>query len=155
VTVGKAKAILSLVWVLLSIPLIGIEFIQTLNDNYDQWDVGLGWLIPLVLPVLSFIVATWTVTETDSDRVLLKKFHVFVTSLLASVVYLGLLYVVVLLMPRDLELLRDYIEHKMKPSSVWLGVLQGIVVIMVGKFFLEHIPDGPDHHHPARGRRSR
>jgi hypothetical protein len=140
-TVGRARAILSTVWVVLSIPLIAIVFLQTIHDNYEQWDIGFGWLIPLIFPVLSFIFATWTVAETQKDKIVMKNSHVFYLSLLASIFYLSLLYVVVGTMPREADALREYVQHKMTPSSWYLGFIQAVVVVLVGKFFLEHIPE--------------
>jgi hypothetical protein len=139
-SLGRARAILAAVWMVMSIPLIVIIFLQTLNDNYEQWDTGFGWLIPLVFPVLSFMFATYTISETATDRVVLRSLHGFVLSTVASIFYLTLLYVVVLSMPREEEKLRFYIEHNMKPSSWYLGTVQGLVIALVGKFFLDHVP---------------
>ena len=139
-SLGRARAILAAVWMVMSIPLIVIIFLQTLNDNYEQWDTGFGWLIPLVFPVLSFMFATYTIAETATDRVVLRNLHGFILSTVASIFYLTLLYVVVLSMPREEEKLRFYVEHNMKPSSWYLGTIQGLVIALVGKFFLDHVP---------------
>ena len=140
-TLGRARAILSISWVAMTIPLVALIFIQTLHDNYEEWDTGFGWLIPLVFPVLSFIFATYTVGETEKDRLVLRSLHGFVLCLVASIFYLSLLYVIVVSMPREPLQLKNYIEHKMRPSSWYLGTIQGLVVILVGKFFLEHVPE--------------
>jgi hypothetical protein len=124
---------------LMSIPLIGIVFLQTIHDKYEEWDVGFGWLIPLTFPVLSIIFATWTVTETSKDRVIMKNTYVFILSLVASVFYLGLLYFILGSMPREADALREYIHHIMGPSSWYLGTIQAVVVVLVGKLFLEHV----------------
>jgi hypothetical protein len=140
-TLGQARGILSTAWVIMALPLIAIVFLQTIHGNYEEWDAGFGWLIPLLFPVLSLIFATWTVAETRRDRVVMHNKYVFFLSLIASVFYLALLYAVLGSMPRELDQLHDYIRRVMRPSSWYLGSIQAVVVILVGKFFLEHVPE--------------
>jgi hypothetical protein len=147
-TVGRARAILSTAWVLLALPLIAIIFLQTVGGKYEEWEDGFGWLIPLVFPILSLMFATWTVAQTRKDRVVVANKHVFYLSLVASIFYLVLLYVVVGKMPRkdtafapDAKAFQDYVEHVMRPSLWYLGTIQAVVVVVIGKFFLEHIPE--------------
>jgi len=130
---------LSGVWIFLATPLIAIVFFQTINRKYDEWDTGFGWLTPLVFPVLSFIIATWTVAESREDRMVLKNTYVFVASVVLSVFYLSLLYAILLSMPVEIKDFRDYVVSVMRPSLWYLGTIQAIVVVAVGKFFLEDI----------------
>ena len=138
-TVGRGRSILSLIWVIMSLPLMAIVFFQTITGRYGAWEIGFAWLIPLLLPVLSFIVATWTVAESRKDKILLQNAYVFYASVAFSVFYLALLYVVVARLPRDLVEINDYVANVMRPSSWYLGTLQALVVVAVGKFFLEEI----------------
>ena len=152
--VGQARAVLSTTWVVLALPLIAMVFLQTVHGTYEPWDVGFSWLSPLVIPILSLMIATWSVAETRRDRVTLKNKHVFFLSLLASVFYLALLYVVLLSMPLDNvgqpSPLEKYVETVMRPSSWYLGAIQALVVVIVGKFYLEDIPEEEPGAPPAR-----
>lgn len=141
-TVGRARAILSSAWIALSVPLIAIVFLQTINKKYDEWDTGFGWLVPLIFPVLSFIIATWTVAETRKEKMVMKNSYIFVASMVLSVAYLLALYVILLMMPREIDEFRMYVKEVLRPSSWYLGTIQATVVVAVGKFFLEEIsPD--------------
>ncbi len=159
-TIGRARAILSYLWVVMSIPLIAIVFLQTVNKKFEEWETGFGWLIPLVFPVLSFIIATWTVAESRKDQLVLKNRYVFVASMLLSVFYLLSLYTIVVLMPREFDEFRNYVKEVLRPSSWYLGTIQAIVVVVVGKFFLEeiaieaHTEGGREASHTARRRKA-
>jgi hypothetical protein len=138
-TVGGARAILSTTWVVLSIPLIGIVFLQTINKKYEEWDTGFGWLVPLIFPVLSFIIATWTVAQSRKDKMVMKNFYIFGASMLMSVAYLAALYAVLMMMPSEIGAFHTYVKEVLRPSSWYLGTFQATVVVAVGKFFLEEI----------------
>jgi hypothetical protein len=143
VRVGRARAILSTVWVILGLPLIGVVFLQTLKGKYGQsdWDTGFNWLIPLLFPMLSLIIATWTVAETTKDRIIMANKHIFYLSLTVSIFYLGMLYAVIGFMPPTVSEFEEYVANILRRSSWYLGTVQAIVVVVVGKFFLEHIPE--------------
>jgi hypothetical protein len=143
VSVGRARAVLSTVWIVLGLPLIGVVFLQTIKGKYGQndWDTGFSWLIPLLFPTLSLIIATWTVAETPKDRIIMTNKHVFYLSLTVSIFYLGMLYSVIGFMPPTLSEFETYVANIMRRSSWYLGTVQAIVVVLVGKFFLEHIPE--------------
>jgi len=139
-TVGQARAMLSYVWIILALPLFAIVFFQTVRQRYE-WETGFGWLIPLLFPNLAIIVATWTLSETRKEQIVLKNRYVFILSLLFSIVYLLALYTVVWQMPLDFDAVKVYVEKVMRYSSWYLGAFQAIVVVVVGKFFLEEIPE--------------
>jgi hypothetical protein len=138
-TIGRARAILSITWVALSIPLVGIVFLQTLNRKYEEWDTGFGWVVPLVFPVLSFIIATWTVAQSRKDKMVMRNFYIFGASMLLSVAYILALYTVLWMMPSEIGAFHVYVKDVLRPSSWYLGTMQAIVVVAVGKFFLEEI----------------
>lgn len=151
-TVGRARSILSIVWVVLSLPLLAIVFFQTINHKYGDWETGFAWLIPLLFPILSFIIATWTVAESRKDKVSLQNAYVFYGSVFLSVCYLMSLYVVVGLVPRNVDQIEEYVKGVIHPSSWYLGTFQAIVVVAVGKFFLEEISEAADSPAAKRGR---
>jgi len=85
------------------------------------------------------MVATWTVSETRKERVILKNKFVFVSCALLSIAYLIALYTILWQMPVEVTELNEYLERVMRVSSWYLGAFQAIVVAAVGKFFLEEI----------------
>ena len=119
-TVGHARAILSYVWVVFAIPLLGIVFIQTIRQRYE-WETGFGWLIPLLFPILAFMIATWTASQTRKEQVVLKNKFVFVSCILFSLAYLLALYAILWQMPREIGDLDQYVDRVMRASSWYLG----------------------------------
>ncbi len=142
-TVGRARSILSLTWVIFSLPLFGLVFLQTISRRYPEWETGFTWLIPLLFPILSFIIATWTVAKSSRDRIVLQNGYVFYSSVVLSIVYLASLYFIAALVPREIDQIKIYVVEVMHPSSWYLGTFQAIVVVAVGKFFLEEINEEP------------
>ena len=141
-TVGRARMILSSVWVFLTLPLIFFVTVQTVNGRYgEEWDAGFAWLMPLLFPILSFIIATWTISYTRRDRVVMRNLYVFVTTVMLSLFYICMLYFVLIRMPLTEPDAKHYIQHTLKASLWFLGALQALVVVTVGKFFLEEVSD--------------
>ena len=67
--------------------------------------------------------------------------HIFYLSLTVSIFYLGMLYAVIGFMPPKASEFEEYVANILRHSSWYLGTVQAIVVVVVGKFFLEHIPE--------------
>jgi hypothetical protein len=76
--------------------------------------------------------------------------HVFYLSVIASIFYLGMLYSVLGFMPHTVSEFETYVANIMRRSSWYLGTVQAVVVVLVGKFFLEHIPEEPSSQDPTR-----
>jgi hypothetical protein len=69
--VKAARSLLSVVWVVCSVPLIVVITLQSLNKVYgnaDNWDKGWLWMMPLLFPVLGTIIGSWSVGRNESDN---------------------------------------------------------------------------------------
>ena len=142
-TLGRAKAVISYVWVVIAVTILGIVFIQTLKGKYDfkpgDWDAGLAWAMPLVLPILGFIIPTWTLAGSARDQVIVKNVHVFVFALILSLLYFIALFVVLWQIPVEISDIEAYATRTLRTTSWVFGVFQVAVVAALGKFFLEEI----------------
>jgi hypothetical protein len=144
VKVGFARGVLLWVWTLLALPLIFIVTLQTINGKYGaKWDEGFAWLAPLILPTLAVMYATVTVRQTDKDRVEVANRHVFHLALTASAAYLFLLYLVIGIAPTDAEAFQQFANDTMGHTELIFSVIQSLVLVLVGKFFLEDIANDP------------
>ena len=144
-TLGQAKAILSYIWFLMGSLIFVLVVYLTVIGKFrfaaTDWDAGLSWVTPLTLPILAFIIPTWTIGETKKDRVVLKKLHVFVAAVFFSILYFFALFVVLWRLPPEIGAIQIYVNEVMRTSSWYLGILQAFVVMIVGKFFLEEVSE--------------
>lgn len=144
-TLGQAKAALSYIWLIFGSLIFGLVVYLTLIGKFrfapGDWDAGLSWVTPLVLPVLGVIVPTWTIRSTKKDRVVLKHVHVFFAAMFLSLLYFFGLLAVLWLLPRDIEAIQAYVNDVMRTSSWFLGTIQALVIVVVGKFFLEEVKE--------------
>jgi hypothetical protein len=142
-TVGRAKAIISYLWIIFGSLIFGVVVYQTMIGKFrfspGDWDAGLSWVTPLIFPVLGFIIPTWTVGPTKKDLVVLKHVHVFFAAVFFSVLYFFGLIGVLWRLPREISEIEAYVNDVMRTSSWFLGTVQALVIVVVGKFFLEEI----------------
>jgi hypothetical protein len=137
-SVSKARAILSIVWFSLSIPLVLIVTLQTFMKVYGpDWDKPWTWLLALIFPILGIIVGVWSVSEHETDQLKVSSGHVFWATLAASVVYLSMIYAA-------LFIGSFYYEHRewdfiFKSSSWFFIPFQALVTTALAKFFLENV----------------
>ncbi|MHB8272309.1 hypothetical protein [Bradyrhizobium sp.] len=144
-TVQRARAALSLIWVMLVGPLVLLFVARSVMRFYpgellDAWT----WLVQLLFPVLGIIIAAWSVTGSDADDTPVRSQYVFWCALVLSLFYLATIYVVVGLEPQSKD---DWLTvfHN---SGIYLGFFQGVVVAALGKFFIENV-------HPTSIRRKK
>lgn len=135
-TIKKARSILSFLWVGLSAPLVLFAVVLSATKfSNDQWDVPWSWLIPLVIPTLSLIIAVWSVGGTPHDEINVKSMGVFWCTLALTLLYFVAIYLVVLLYPLSSS---DLATH-LRTSGWYLGLLQGLTTVAVGKFYVENV----------------
>jgi hypothetical protein len=158
-TVGRAKAIISYVWLIFGGTIFALVVYLTLIGKFrfspSNWDAGLSWVIPLVLPVLAFMVPTWTIRATKKDRVVLKHTHIFFAAVFLSVLYFLGLFGVLWLLPREIGDIENYVNDVMRTSSWFLGVAQALIIVVLGKFFLEEINEETEQNQTERRSRRR
>jgi hypothetical protein len=133
-TVRNAKLWLSVGWMCALGPLVVILVLRQLdgfygNDAKDVW----GWFSQFVLPALTLLGGAWSVTASANDSKPIENPIVFWIAAGLSVFYLVLLYVVIGKQPLSAMPWQD----QFKQSALFLGVFQGLVIGVLGKFFIE------------------
>ena len=101
------------------------------GDMMELW----SWVSQLIFPVLGIILAAWSVKATEVDAKQVTSPAVFWGALLVSIFYIASLYLVIALEPLSSG---DWISA-LHSSGIYLGLLQGFVIIALGKFFIENI----------------
>jgi uncharacterized BrkB/YihY/UPF0761 family membrane protein len=135
-TTRKARAILSGVWIGLSAPLILIAVVLSITKfGKDDWDVPWAWLIPLVSPALSLIIAVWLSGSTARNDSQLKSAEAFWGTFVLTLVYFIAAYLVIALYP----LARVDLATHLRTSVWYLSLLQGLTTFALGKFYLENV----------------
>jgi hypothetical protein len=94
VKVRTARSVLSIMWVIGSVPLILTVSLQGFNGVYglDNWDKGFLWIMPLLFPILGIIIASWTAGHSQYDDLDMSSNYVFWLTMILSLVYFMILY---------------------------------------------------------------
>jgi hypothetical protein len=132
-TVRAAKMALSLGWLIAAAPLIFVLVLRQQSgffgtDPKDVW----GWFSQFVLPALTLLGGAWSVTVSPNDAKPIDNPLVFWVAAALSLFYLALLYLVIANLVGS--------QHplvQLKDSSLFLGIFQGLVIGVLGKFFIE------------------
>jgi hypothetical protein len=132
-TVRAAKFWLSIGWLLCIGPLVIILVLRQQSGffGHEQKDVW-NWFSQYVLPGLTLLGGAWTVAASPNDQKVLDNRIVFWVAVVLSLFYLGLLYLVVASQfgaAQPVEQLKD--------SGLFLGIIQALVIGVLGKFFIE------------------
>jgi hypothetical protein len=97
--------------------------------------VAWGWLSPLVFPILSVIIAVWSLSDSPAERLPVRSSSLFWGTVLLSVIYLLMVWCVILLEPFS----SLGWENIMKSSAWYLGLIQAVVAGAIAKFFIEQV----------------
>ncbi len=133
-TVHKAKTWLFIGWACAVAPLMIILVMRQLSGEYgnDAQDVW-NWFSQFVLPTLTLLIGAFTVSAAPSDHKPLDHPMLFWVAAALSLFYIGLLYVVV---GKQVFTTLTYQEY-FKQTALFLGLIQAVVIGVVGKFFIE------------------
>ncbi len=125
---------LSIGWSCAVAPLVVILVLRQLNGYYgdDPKEVW-NWFTQFVLPATTLLAGAWTVTAAPSDKNPIDNPVVFWVAAVLSAFYLIMLYVVIGMQARSALSWQELF----KQSALFLGILQGLVIAVVGKFFIE------------------
>jgi hypothetical protein len=138
-TIGRARATLSLLWVFAGGPLLLLMVARSVTGFYGSESNELlevwAWIATLLLPMLGLIVAAWSAGGAHGDNKPVRSTVVFWGALLFSVFYLSTLYLVVALEPPAPE---PWV-NVFRTSGWYLGFFQALVVAAIGKFFIENV----------------
>src|SRR5262245_24485063 len=135
--VRNAKMSLSLLWLLAAAPLLLILIVRQLQGFYDAPNTDpkevWNWVSQFVLPGFTLIAGAWTVSASPSDSKTVENSWVFWAAIGMSVLYLVILYLVVALQAGS----QLPWPETFKQSALFLGLIQGVVIAVLGKFFIE------------------
>jgi hypothetical protein len=135
-TIGRARSVLSTLWLCAAFPLFLLFVIQSVLGKYgDEWDMPWNWFIPLTGPILSLIIAVWTIDESFDDQTEVRSLTVFRGTVALSVLYIVCLYAIILVHPFS----DQPIQAVFRNSGWYLGIIQGFVMGALGKFFIENV----------------
>ena len=134
--VRRARGIISLFWISSCGLLIILVSFKTILGKYGHdWEIVWSWLSPLIFPILSLVVAVWTLSKNPVEEKEVRSLPIFWGALLLSIFYMILLWGVILLEPLS-ELSGTDI---LKWSGWYLGPVQGVVAAAIGKLFVEYV----------------
>jgi hypothetical protein len=128
---------LSLLWLTAVAPLILILILRQLGGFYDipntdPKDVW-TWVTQFVLPGVTLVAGAWTVTTPASDKKKIGNPTGFWIAVGMSAFYFAVLYVVIASQAGSSQPWPE----TFKQSALYLGIIQGVVIGVVGKFFIE------------------
>lgn len=133
-TVRGAKLWLSVGWTVAMAPLVIILILRQLdgfygNDAKEVW----SWFSQFVLPALTLLAGAWTVAASSSEQKQIDNTVVFWIAAAMSIFYIVLLYVVIGKQPTS----PLPWQEQFRQSALFLGIIQGLVIGVLGKFFIE------------------
>ena len=132
-SIRRARAILSPVWSIGVAGLLLFLIVRQLaglygTDTKDLW----VWVSQFVLPGMTVIAGAWTV-KAGADEDLLRTPYVFWSALGITLFYLLIVFLSVLYEP----LTGLPWKEALKQSALYLGLVQGLAVGVLTKFFVE------------------
>lgn len=134
-TLGRAKAVLSYMWIASFVILCTIIGLQTLFGKFgsgEDWDTGFSWFFPLTIPSVSLLLTVWSVQRPSEDDQTIASTHVLWAAIALSAFYLACMLALLLLHPfSDLPL-----QILLRRSGWCLAILQGAVMALLGKLFI-------------------
>lgn len=133
-TVRGAKLWLSVGWTVAMAPLVIILILRQLDGFYgtDAKEVW-SWFSQFVLPALTLLAGAWTVAASSSEQKQIDNTVVFWIAVAMSIFYIVLLYIVIGKQPTS----PLPWQEQFKQSALFLGIIQGLVIGVLGKFFIE------------------
>jgi hypothetical protein len=134
--IRRARGIISLFWISSCGLLIILVSFQTILGKYGHdWEIVWSWLSPLIFPILSLVVAVWTLSKNPVEEKEVQSLPIFWGALLLSIFYMILLWGVILLEPLSELSWTDILKW----SGWYLGPVQGVVAAAIGKLFVEYV----------------
>ena len=130
-----AKKILGIIWIVGFIFPFLLLIIMTNNDTLQDKTGAWGWFLPTMLPTVSLIVAVFVsdALHPDQQETRVGRF-IFGLALAFSIIYIGLVGLVTLDIPRSTSPMK--LTELLKNSNVYLGPFQGLLTAVLGVFFV-------------------
>ena len=135
--VRHAKMSLSMLWMFAVAPILLILILRQLDGFYDTPNTDpkevWNWVSQFVLPGITLVAGAWTVSASPSDQKPIDNSWVFWAAIGMSAFYFIVLYLVIGLQGAT----QQPWPETFKQSALFLGIIQGAVIAVVGKFFIE------------------
>src|SRR5262245_13548869 len=132
-TIGKAKLALSLVWVTAAVPLLLILIFRQLVGFYDpDPKAAWTWAAQFLFPNLTLIGGAWSVAASPADDAPISSPLVAWGAIGISAFYLVVLFLILGVQGLGVRPWQTVFDQ----SGLFLGLLNGIVVGWLGKFFV-------------------
>lgn len=135
ISVRTCKKKLACLWVSVGLALFILLVFQSMLGKFGtRAEEAWAWFLPTIMPTLSLIIGV-LVLDISSTRQRDKQIDRFLFWLAFSLsaIYLALVMLVPLIQP----LTGSSPFELMKRSNFWLGPLQGLVVAVLGVFFVK------------------
>jgi hypothetical protein len=136
-TIRKAKMCLSVLWLCAIAPLLLILIYRQLNGFYDAPNTDhkevWSWVSQFVLPGATLLAGAWTVSASSSEKRRIANTWVFWLAIGMSLFYFAVLYLVVSAQASS----QQPWPETFKQSALFLGIIQGALIGVLGKFFIE------------------
>jgi len=137
ITLSQSRALLTIVWAIgFTIPLLILSAQTIFGTVYNGKEAeAWNWFTPNIVPTIGLIVATLASTafETGEEQKPVSLVF-FIVTLSVSLLYVGLFILIFLMAP----LVKSPPLETFQRSSLFLGVIQGVVTTCLGVFFIKN-----------------
>ena len=133
-TVKRAKATLTLIWLLAALPLLSILILRQLNGFYGtDAKAAWTWAAQYLFPQLTLIMGAWSVSRSPNEGKRLSSSITFWIAIALSLFYLFALYLVAGAQAGAEQTWQSVFEQ----SGLFLSLFQALIIGLLGKFFVE------------------
>lgn len=131
---AEAKKRLAIIWFIGSGLLIITVIFQSVFGRYgEKIDTAWGWLLPTIMPTVSLITGVLT-SDAMGWSDMSAKVNPFVVRV---AIWLSIAYIIVVSLTIFLSPFSSINQIElMEKSNLWLAPFQGIVIAVVGAFFV-------------------
>ena len=128
---------LALTWLVGGALIFLVMVLQSMLGKYEgETQAAWEWLLTNIVPTLTLVLGITTLTKPGTQASPEGVRSLFYISLAASIFYLLLLALPILLQPLVSATPLPFLRQ----SNLWLGPLQGVVTTLLGVFFTRENP---------------
>lgn len=133
-TVKKAKTALTMLWVIVTMPLLLLLIMRQLNGFYGTDAKAVWtWAAQYLFPPLTLIGSAWAVAQTPGEGKRIAAPIVFWVAIVMSLAYLCALLLVAGAQAGEGQSWQSVFEQ----SGLFLSLFQALLIGWLGKFFIE------------------
>jgi cytochrome bd-type quinol oxidase subunit 2 len=113
-----------------------IFVLQSVLGKYgDDTEKAWNWLLPAIMPTISLITAVLVTELSSPNKGKMSDRFLYRMAIGSSAIYISILYLMVFLSP-FIEGDKTALEI-LESSQLWVAPLQGVVVAILGAFFVK------------------